>query len=158
MINYIKGSVFDIPCDAIFHVSNAFCTMGSGLALQIKERYPEAYEADLETKKGDKSKLGSFSHAIGNDGKHIYNCYGQYTFGKGRQLNYEAFYSAFELAIKNADSRNLMVINTAWKIGADRAGGDWRIIERMIEVIMESYPSLTLNICKYQPLKEVRNY
>ena len=35
-----------------------------GIARTIRELYPEAYEADCQTKKGDRSKIGSFSYYI----------------------------------------------------------------------------------------------
>ncbi len=35
--------------------------MQSGIARQIREKYPEAYEADCKTVAGDIKKLGTFS-------------------------------------------------------------------------------------------------
>ena len=47
--------------DLIIHGCNCFCTMGAGIAKTIKEKFPEAYRADLETEKGARSKLGQIS-------------------------------------------------------------------------------------------------
>lgn len=49
--------------DIIAHGANCFHVMGAGIAAQIKERYPEAYEADLGTEYGNISKLGGYSYA-----------------------------------------------------------------------------------------------
>ena len=49
--------------DLIIHGCNCYCTMGKGIAKTIKENFPSAYQADLATNKGDKTKLGSFSYA-----------------------------------------------------------------------------------------------
>lgn len=49
--------------DVIVHGCNCFCTMGAGIALQIKHHFPEAYYADCDySKKGDKKNLGFFSN------------------------------------------------------------------------------------------------
>jgi O-acetyl-ADP-ribose deacetylase (regulator of RNase III) len=86
MIVKIDCSVFDSPSQAIIHQANCFNTMGSGIACQIRQRYPEAYEADCKTISGDRSKLGKFSWVKTNDGKyHIYNCYSQYQYGRDQR-------------------------------------------------------------------------
>jgi O-acetyl-ADP-ribose deacetylase (regulator of RNase III) len=49
--------------DVIIHGCNCFCQMGKGIALTIKNKFPDAYKADLETAKGEKNKLGTYSKA-----------------------------------------------------------------------------------------------
>ena len=49
--------------DVIVHGCNCHCQMGRGIALTIKEQLPEAYVADCQTPKSDKSKLGTISFA-----------------------------------------------------------------------------------------------
>ena len=53
----------------IIHGCNCFRSFGAGIAKSIKERYPEAYEADLNTGHGDKNKLGHYSYAKLSDDK-----------------------------------------------------------------------------------------
>ena len=48
--------------DVIVHGCNCFCTMGAGIAKTIKQKFPTAYQADLATIKGDKTKLGAVSY------------------------------------------------------------------------------------------------
>jgi O-acetyl-ADP-ribose deacetylase (regulator of RNase III) len=66
-MNRIKGDLIELAIDGefdlIIHGCNCFCTMGAGIAKTIKQKFPEAYKADLETEKGDKSKLGEISWA-----------------------------------------------------------------------------------------------
>ena len=52
LIQLAKNGEFDV----IIHGCNCFCTMGAGIAKTIKDIFPEAYKADLNTKKGDRSK------------------------------------------------------------------------------------------------------
>ena len=39
---------------------------------------------DNRTKKGDKSKLGSYTCGVGKDDIHIINMYGQYEYGRNK--------------------------------------------------------------------------
>ena len=54
--------------DVVIHGCNCFNTTGAGVAKQIKLQYPEAYQADKLTIKGDKGKLGSYTQAETNRG------------------------------------------------------------------------------------------
>ncbi len=80
--------------DVIIHGCNCFCAMGAGIAKSIKTEFPEAYEADLNTAKGDRNKLGSFSSATVIRGQHqitIINAYSQYHWqGKGNKADYQS--------------------------------------------------------------------
>ena len=124
--------------DVIAHCCNCMCNMGAGIAPKIKEAFPYAYEADLATKAGDQSKLGDFSLGEPKDPARplVYNLYGQYRYGysaKGRQLDYDALYDAL-IAMAN----DLLLRDKGFKIGlpmlgAGYAGGNWAIIEVIIE-------------------------
>lgn len=90
MIEYFKGCVVDAFATgkyfAMLHQANCFNTMNSGVAKAIRERYPEAYEADCQTIKGDRAKLGTYSLAevtVRGRALHVIaNLYGQYDYGK----------------------------------------------------------------------------
>ena len=80
--------------DVIVHGCNCFCTMGAGIALAIKSTFPDAYQADLKTSKGDRSKLGSYSTATIQSQNHqlmVVNAYTQYHYrGPGNKADYQA--------------------------------------------------------------------
>ena len=118
-------------------VNNIFHAFGAGIALAIKNKYPEAYNADLDTIKGDRVKIGTFSWAKTRDGKVICNLYAMKGLGTGqRQLDYEAFYSCLEQIrdlIKN--STKSYKIGIPYKIGCDLAGGSRAVVESMINDI-----------------------
>lgn len=67
MLKHAKGNLLDMAengdFDIIVQGCNCHNTMGSGIAREIRERYPQAYEADCETVAGDKTKLGTFTHS-----------------------------------------------------------------------------------------------
>jgi O-acetyl-ADP-ribose deacetylase (regulator of RNase III) len=50
--------------DVIAHCLTVFCTMGAGIAPQIKSKFPDAYIVDCQTIRGDINKLGTISYTI----------------------------------------------------------------------------------------------
>lgn len=139
MIKYKKGDLIKAfqsgEVAAIGHQSNCFNTMGSGVALAVKNAFPEAYEADCITIKGDKSKLGSMSCCMTPKGP-IFNLYGQYRYGKDGDLytDYEALSSAMErmaFVLKMAEHDNPVGFP---KIGCGTAGGNWEIVSALIDI------------------------
>jgi len=62
MASEIHGNLLQLALagrfDVIIHGCNCQCTMGAGIAKQIKAQFPEAYKADLRTVKGAEEKLG----------------------------------------------------------------------------------------------------
>ena len=151
MINKYDCSVFDSPSQAIIHQANCFNTMGSGIARQIRERYPEAYESDCQTTRGDIRKLGHFSWVKTNDGKfNIYNCYSQFEFGLGkRHTNYEAIFTGLTDIKAHAESCGLNVLCLPHHMGCKLGGGNWNIVYSIIQEIFND--DTLLNICRYDP-------
>ncbi|WP_254507094.1 macro domain-containing protein [Anatilimnocola floriformis] len=119
--------------DAIVHGCNCQCTMGKGIALAIKTQFPEAYQADLKTAKGDKDKLGTISTAlIERPGAKftVVNAYTQLNWrGRGVLADYDAIRAAFR-QIKATFARQRIGYP---KIGAGLAGGDWDVIVAIID-------------------------
>ncbi|MEM6516970.1 MAG: macro domain-containing protein [Bacteroidota bacterium] len=136
-MNKIKGDLIELAIggkfDLIIHGCNCFCTMGAGIAKTIKQKFPEAYKADLQTEKGDKSKLGKISWAkskTGNGALIIVNGYTQFNWkGSGRKADYEAIREVFKIVKK--EFSGLRIGYPA--IGAGLAGGDWKIISEIIK-------------------------
>lgn len=134
----VKGDLlllFDLgKFDAIVHGCNCFHTMGAGIAGQISLYYPSAYQADLKTLRGDKSKLGTYTSTwISNTsekGGVIINAYTQYEPGKN--LDYEAL--ARVLHRINEDYSDFHIGFP--QIGCGIAGGDWEIVRAMIRDYM----------------------
>jgi len=118
--------------DVIVHGCNCFCTMGAGIAKQIKEQFPRAYTADLATRRGDILKLGSFTRAESDSDSPftIVNAYTQYNYGVDSQ---KADYEAITLVMRKINHIFSGQRIGLPKIGAGLAGGDWNIIQKIIE-------------------------
>jgi len=138
-INHVKGNLLMMAdngdFDVIIHGCNCHCAMGAGIAKQIALIYPQAYDADLMTTPGDRSKLGTITcaEAINKDGKSfiIVNAYTQYDTAKSGEdvFEYEAFQRILDaFAVDGANMR----IGLPY-IGMGLAGGNKERIMGMIE-------------------------
>jgi len=132
----IRGDLLQLALDgafdAIVHGCNCQCVMGKGIALTIKQRFPEAYAADLATGKGDRSKLGTISVARIERGErtfHVVNGYTQFHWqGRGVKADYEAIRNVMKALKARFSGRRIGYP----KIGAGLAGGDWAVIASII--------------------------
>jgi len=133
----IKGDLIELALDGVFdvilHGFNCQCVMGAGIAKVIKKQFPDAYDADINTHKGDKSKLGSISFATVNVEKGeliIVNGYTQFHWlGSGVLVDYEAIRSV----MKNVKSKFSGKRIGYPRIGAGLAKGDWEIIAQELK-------------------------
>jgi O-acetyl-ADP-ribose deacetylase (regulator of RNase III) len=132
----VKGDLLALAMHSHFDVivqgCNCFCQMGKGLALSIKEQFPEAYAADCETVKADRSKLGTYSMAkIERPGVSfvIINGYTQFSWkGEGVLADYDAVRS-----VMAAVAREFKGARIGYPmIGAGLARGDWNVINAII--------------------------
>jgi O-acetyl-ADP-ribose deacetylase (regulator of RNase III) len=124
LVEMAKQGQFDV----IVHGCNCHCTMGAGIAKIIKKEWPAAYQADLATKKGDRSKLGTYSMAT-VDGLTIVNLYTQYNYTRDKvDVEYEALETGLK-KIKEEFSGQRIGLPM---IGAGLAGGNWGLIKEII--------------------------
>ena len=122
--------------DVIVHGCNCFHTMGAGIARVIRDRFPEAYEADKTTAHGTRDKLGTISTALiaRTDARfHIVNAYTQHHWkGTGVKAEYPAIRSCFEVIARDFDGARIGYP----LIGAGLARGDWSVIEPIIDAAL----------------------
>ena len=128
----VDGDILDLArhglFDVVIHGCNCFHVMGGGLAAQVSAQYPEAFNADKTTGKGDPSKMGTYTSAAVEDFT-IVNAYTQYNYGMGKHVDYAAIKEAFKaIADEFADKRIAYP-----RIGAGLAGGDWDVIYAIIK-------------------------
>lgn len=130
-----------LPNAFLVHCANCFHVMGAGVALEIRRRYPEAYRADIQTERGNPLKLGTVSSAaIGS--RRVFNLYGQFSFGNGRDLDIFMLDKGLRLVAAEADAQNRAGIRTpivTYKIGCGLAGGDWNEVVEILDNIAIEY-------------------
>jgi O-acetyl-ADP-ribose deacetylase (regulator of RNase III) len=133
----ITGDLLDLALggafDVVVHGANCQCTMGAGIAKSIREQFPEAYEADCATRKGDRSKLGSITSALVVRGPvrfHVVNAYTQFHYrGSGGRVDYDAVARAMREVRSRFSGKRIGYP----KIGAGLGRGDWSQLSAIVE-------------------------
>lgn len=142
----IYGNIIELAkegnFDLIVHGCNCEKSMEAGLSLQIRNEFPEAYQADQSTERKPEDKLGTMSGVKvkakdANGAKHkfyIMNGYTQlHARGYGTLVDYDAIRSIFSTIASHFPNARIAYP----KIGAGKARGDWDIIEDIIEEELE---------------------
>ena len=133
MIIYKKGDLFTTHANIIVHGCNCQGVMGSGVAKQVRELFPSAYEAYREVKETTGLVLGDMIQAF-YCGKFICNCLTQEYYGKDGKLytDYEAVRSSLRLVKSLAIEWDRKKISMP-RLGCGLGGGDWNIVSKIIE-------------------------
>lgn len=140
-ITYKNGNavsaLIDGEIDVLLHVCNNKGVMGSGIALEIKNRIPDAY-----TKYLGFSELGEVSFGKTDSSNVVANMVAQNGYGAGKRfLNYGALADCLNQVRKECGYgwNGGLVIGLPFKMGADRAGGDWEIVLELIEYFLKDF-------------------
>lgn len=150
----IEGNLVDITAGIIVHGCNCQGVMGSGVALAIKGKYPGVFKAYEKLWNRDWGlKLGQTQFCLSNEytGQYpegyevwrggselpknliVVNAMTQFGYGKdgSQYVDYNAVRACFSLVAGMAEHTALPVYFP--KIGAGLGGGDWAILEKIIE-------------------------
>lgn len=145
MIKIVVGDLLSANEDLIIHQCNAKGKFGSGIALQMKQKYPEVHEAYLEHCKSTfpndvNTLLGTVNVCRTHDGKHVANLIAQLDYGYDgkRYTSYDALYDGLS-HIKEVCKENNMSVALPQKLGSDRGGASWNVVYAMIEEIFKDY-------------------
>ncbi len=132
----IKGDLLQLAEQGEFNVivqgCNCFNTMGSGIARQIREKYPAAYDEDCKTVRGDYNKLGNYT-LFATDKFAIVNAYTQYGFNTGGNNEDVFAYASFALILQKLAHQYPYGNFGFPKIGCGLAGGNEQVIMQMIQ-------------------------
>ncbi len=137
-IEYSKGNLLDVTSGIIAHGCNAQGVMGSGVAKGIREKFPTAYryyqyQAESGLELGDVQIVSVVPKTL-----YVANLITQEFYGTSgnRYVSYDAVDECFD----NLFARNIpkQIVNIP-KIGAGLGGGDWSVIESIIESRMKQY-------------------
>jgi O-acetyl-ADP-ribose deacetylase (regulator of RNase III) len=151
MITTQKFDLLTAPVDAIIHQCNCFRAMG-GLAGAIARMYPEAADADLQTKEGAMDKLGTVSVGYAPD-RIIINMYGQYHPGPDTRIdavNKGLMAARVMIAAINGENPGkprVDKVGIPYMMGCGIGGGNWEAISKVIEEVFQDAP-FDVVICK----------
>lgn len=140
-IEYRKGNLFETDIPVIAHGCNAQGVMGSGVAKIVRDQYPRAYE--LYRKKYELTNslaLGDIIPVIFDDSsteskvRIIVNAITQYSYGSdgSRFVSYDGVADCMKKINQLAQQYDISQIAMP-QIGAGLGGGDWNVIEAIME-------------------------
>ena len=131
------SALIDGEINVLLHVCNNKCSMASGIALEIRNRNPDAWTAYQNCTQ----ELGWCSFGWNYENRTakgmVVNMIVQDGYGRGvRRLNYGAL---AECLMKVSKLSETLRIGIPYKMGADRAGGDWEIVLELVQYILKDF-------------------
>lgn len=139
IIKTIKGDLIELfkqgEFSAIAHGANSKSLMGAGIAKQIRDYFPEAYEADYKDNRLPINKLGDYSKASVEYG-YIFNLYTQ--LEPGANFEYSALKQSLEKLQLLLEAQEYVTGIPIYPIGipligAGIGGGNWSVIKTIFE-------------------------
>lgn len=133
----IDKNILDINTGFIFHQVNCQKRMGSGLAAQIRSKYPQVYDDYMNTCcaiKNDFELLGRYVQTETNSGVIVVSCFCQLYYGfDGRRYT---DYCAVRRVLEQLKGTHTNRYHFPFGFGAGLGGGDWDVVKRMIQYYM----------------------
>lgn len=142
MVEVKIGNVFDTDAKYICHQVNCKGKMASGVAKEVRERYPNVYWEYMSIWERSVglgiSLLGQAQFVKVEPNRTIVNCFAQdnYGYDGGQYTNIKALKLALSAVAAIAKQDNSKVA-MPYKIGCVRGGADWSVVEPMIEEIFK---------------------
>lgn len=160
MIKIVKGDLLESDMDIICHQVNCLGIMGGGLALQIRDKYPEVYDAYKhrcdsisQTKTPElleEKLLGTNLYVPTANCMYIVaNLFGQLDIGcDKRRTDYVAIHRCFHALNNDFKSKK---IGIPYGIGCGLGGGDW---DKVYGIITKVFQDSTNEITIFKYKKE----
>lgn len=133
MITYVTGDLLGAAQKVLVHGCNNRGVMGSGVAAQIRARWPNVYEVYALKHKVFGLELGDVIPVATVDGRVVVNAVTQDGFGRDghRYVDYAAVERCFRTINDRVHGWEVKEIAMP-RIGAGLGGGDWEVIEEII--------------------------
>lgn len=154
MIYWKKGNLLESDCDYICQQVNCMGKMNSGIAKQIREKWPIVYQNYMakcnfshpsgyirpELLLGDIQIVGLWENFYETDfHQSVINMFAQqhYGYDKRRYTSYDAFWNCLNL-IKQSVTTDKK-IGFPYNIGCGLGGANWNVILTMIDTVLADY-------------------
>ena len=151
-IIYKEGNLLDAQTDVIAHQVNCQGVMGSGVAKQIKEKWPDVFKQyDYHVRMLDHNVLGDCQLVQIKENKFVANLFGQRYYGREnlRYTSYDGIYDALVKLQVYMNTRGCKSIAIPYKMSSDRGGADWNVILAMIKSVFKN-TDIIIEIWKYE--------
>lgn len=136
MIKHIQGDIFKSGSDVILHQVNCQGMMNTGVAKQVREKYPwvfKSYKYMCEENANHKDNLLGIAHKVPIDEKRfIVNLFAQKDYGYDGKCYTN--YNALKKCLQDVNSKCAgKTVAIPYLMGCHRGGGDWDIVSQIIE-------------------------
>ena len=153
-IVYINGNLLDAQTDVIAHQVNCQGVMGSGVAKQIRDKWPNVYKhyysLYCEKIENTQDLLGRCQLVEINNNQHVANLFGQNYYGRDgkRYTSYDGIYDALtSLAVQMMDN-GMESLALPYNMSSCLGGADWEVILAMINSVFKN-TNIRIEIWKY---------
>ena len=139
MVKIIEGNLFETKANIICHQTNCQGVMKSGVALEVKQRYPNVFNSYRKDYEDGLLKLGyvNFASTGKSSEQIIANMCGQdvYGYDNGIYTDYDKLQDCFDTVVNyiriSYDAKPTIAF--PYLMSCHRGGGDWSIVSKMIE-------------------------
>jgi O-acetyl-ADP-ribose deacetylase (regulator of RNase III) len=160
-ITHLQADILSVETNIICQSVNFQGVMGSGLALQIKKRYPEIISDNASYR--NICKIQTFESVKRNgivawftmlpDANYIACIFGQEFYrkiatDKTQYTDYVALGNGLESVKTMASTKNFTKIAIPFNMGCDRGGGDWKVVYDIIKRCFQK-TQFEILICAY---------
>lgn len=139
MLKIVDGDIFESDADIIAHQVNCQGVMGSGVAKQVREKFPYVYEYYKSACSEPHANLLGECMMVPTDPllceQWIANLFGQDKFGYDGKCytDYGKLREALRSLNRFAKGGKPTSVAIPYLMGCHRGGGDWEIVSKMIE-------------------------
>jgi hypothetical protein len=156
MLTIKKGNLLTAGWDFAAHCANTECVMGAGVALALKNKWPEVYQADKDCTFSREEKYGKYSRADLPNGKAVYNLYAQVGIGNNgnplnRNIRYDLLFDSLYLASEDAqiimemENKDRVMMGLPW-LGTGLSGGSKEIVHAIVREISLLFENIDYTI------------
>lgn len=152
-LTYVNKDITTVDRGIIAHGVNTQAVMGSGVALFLKQKYPQIFSEyhricwEACTANKEDELLGLVDFVEINTDLFVANCFTQHLYGSaGKFARPEAIRKSLETVFYIAGRKNLSVYLP--KIGAGRGGLDWETeVEPILTKLVNNNPNVDTYVC-----------
>lgn len=155
-LEFVNGDILNTHANIIVQSVNHKKVMGSGLAKQIRHKYPnilDDYILMCERYDFNKIAIDGLVYWFGIDSgeyeiQYIASVFGQENYGTDRRhTNYFSLITGLNSVFIYAEKFSLSVA-LPYGIGCGLGGGDWNVVLSLIKDALKCYPTLDVYIYK----------
>lgn len=148
MFSVVQQDLLTSNSEVIAHQVNCKGVMGAGLALQIRRVYPIVFTKYAKACNMMSDLLGKIQ--IVHTPKHVVaNLFAQEAYGRDRRYtDYDALTSCLVKLRDYMRTNELTSLALPYGIGCGLAGGNWQVVESILNKVFTPDCGITVTVCK----------